>query len=224
MPIGQSGRRARIALCAAAAAAAVIAVQAGHLAGAWDVAPRESGRLTFALDRQLGAAAIHGARDAFAAWDAANTGLVMVETAAWSSADVRVAEMEVSCFGGEVVNGCACASLSALCPEADNMLRGWSCRVPDGATIGVAQGVYDTDGTMVVYTREDMRDLVAHEFGHNLGLVHNGEDSSHLMHGRSWTVPYSDRGYVLPEPISVGGHVPEVPAVEIALPESCGAP
>lgn len=45
---------------------------AGSLAGAWDIGPRPSGNISYAVDPALGRAAADGARGALAAWDEAN--------------------------------------------------------------------------------------------------------------------------------------------------------
>ena len=206
------------------ATAVATAAQAGQLAGALDVMARATGQITYAIDRELGPTAVDGARDAFDAWDAANDDIALAESETWTRADVRVARTDVFCARGHIVNGCACLGMSALCPAVDNALRGWGCPVPDGATIGVAPGVYGTDGSLAPYTREQMRDLVAHEFGHNLGLAHNEGDRLHLMHGLPDMVPYSDRGYTVPAPLVNGNMTPGIPADEWAAPESCARP
>lgn len=202
----------------------IIVVQTGYMAGAWDYMPRVSGQITYAVDRELGRAAINGAHDAFAAWDAANDDIALVESETWAAADVRVARMDVFCADRMIVNGCACRSMSPGCPIVDNMLRGHTCPVPAGATMGVAPGMYDKNGTLAPYTRGEMRDLVAHEFGHNLGLEHNGKDLSHLMHGRPGIVAYSDRGYAVPEPVAEGGMTLKIPVNEWDVPETCALP
>ena len=219
-----SRHRSLLGVAAVIASAMLIVVQAGQLAGTWDYMPRVSGQITYAVDRELGKAAIDGARDAFAAWDAANDDIVLVESETWAAADVRVARMDVFCAAGKIVNGCACLSMSPGCPFVDNMLRGHGCPVPAGATVGVAPGMYDKGGTLKPHTRGEMRDLVAHEFGHNLGLEHNGKNLSHLMHGQPGVAAYSDRGYAVPEPIAKGGMTPKIPANDWNAPESCVSP
>ena len=214
-------RRRAAAACAAFPALAVfIAAQLGILAGAWDVMPREPG-YTYAIDPAIGAVGAGGARDAFSAWDAANAGVPFRE-AAWGEADIRVGSMEGTCAGGgPLVKGCACLGLWPGCPSVDNAVRLLKCPVPDGATIGVYPGVYAANGTLAPYTREQMRDLVAHEIGHNLGLHHNTADRSHLMHGTDGALPYSDRGYEVPDAVA-DDWTPAIPASEWGAPRACG--
>ena len=216
-------QRRRMVWAAFAAALVLAAAHAGSVVGAWDVGPRPSGRIVYAVDPALGQDAADGARDAFAAWDAANADIALVESESWATADIRVARMNVSCTNGAIVNGCACLNVSPLCPSLDNLLRGRHCVVPDGATIGVAPGMYSTNGTLVPYTKEEMRDLVAHEFGHNLGLVHRAADTPHIMYGPDDIALYSDRGYSVPDPIAGAGITPGMDVSEWAIPESCAA-
>ena len=225
LPALASSTRKHGLAAVAVAVVAVVAVMAlaGFSGGTFDEMSRETGRLTFALDPRLGPEATAGAIDAFSAWDAANPDLALAEAEAWSTADVRVAAMDVVCTGEQIINGCACRGLSLLCPELDNIEIGRACRVPGGATIGVAQGVYASSGEFLAYSRADMRDLVAHEFGHNLGLVHTTV-SSHLMYGRVGDYPYSDRGYDVPAPISAWGHAPHLPVAELDAARTCAAP
>ena len=222
---GMSRRIWGVLVAALAMTAAVSIMQAGSLAGAWDIAPREEGLFTYAIDRRIGQAAVEGARDAFAAWDEANTDVTLEESGTWADADVRVAGMELFCADGRIIQGCACKSLSLACPVIDNILRGWACPVPAGATIGVASGVRGMDGSITPFAREHMRDLVAHEFGHNLGLEHT-ESAGHMMQGPRGIIPYSDRGYTVPESIAGGaapwGHEASgLVAGEWDMPESC---
>ena len=215
-------RRHRATWAALAVLLALAAAHAGSVGGVWDIGPRASGSISYAVDPTLGSAAVKGARDAFAAWDEANADLVLIETGSWAAADVRVARMDVTCSNGAIVSGCACLSILPLCPYADNLQRGWHCSVPNGATIGVAPGMHDRNGTLVPYTREQMRDLVAHEFGHNLGLVHDAaEGGSHVMSGPDDIALYSDRGYAVPDRIAGGGPTPGMAVSEWAVPESC---
>ena len=184
------------------------AAYAGSVVGVWDLGQRPSGHITYAVDPALGRIAMDGARDAFAAWDAANADIVLVESMSWSEADIRVARMDISCTDGTAIVGCACLGMSPLCPYLDNLQRGWYCTVPDGATIGVVPNMCGTGEALVPHTREQMRDLVAHELGHNLGLVHDAEDGSHVMFGPNDIALYSDRGYVVPVRIAGGGTTP----------------
>ena len=209
--------RAALACAPSLAAAIVIAAQLGVLAGAWDMMPRDG--YTYAVDPAIGAGGADGARDAFSAWDAANAGVSFRE-AAWDGADIRVGSMEGACVGDPFVKGCACLGLWPGCPAVDNAVRFMKCPVPDGATIGVFPGVYAANGTLAPYTREQMRDLVAHEIGHNLGLHHNMGDRSHLMHGPDGVLPYSDGGYAVPDAIA-GGGTPAIPASEWDAPDAC---
>lgn len=215
--------RRRVIWIALAVALPLAAAHAGSAVGLWDIGPRPSGHISYAVDPALGRAAADGARDAFAAWDEANGDIALTESESWGSADIRVARMDVSCSGGAIVSGCACLGVSPLCPYVDNLQRGWHCAVPDGATIGVAPGVHSTNGTLVPYTREEMRDLVAHEFGHNLGLVHDAADRTHVMSGPDDIALYSDRGYAVPDRIAGGGPTPGIDVSEWAVPETCAA-
>lgn len=216
-------RRTRMVWTALVVSLLLAAAYAGSVVGVWDIGPRPSGSISYAVDPALGHAAADGARDAFAAWDGANADLALTESESWESADIRVARMDVSCSGGAIVSGCACLGISPLCPSLDNLQRGWHCAVPDGATIGVAPGMQAKNGTLVPYTREQMRDLVAHEFGHNLGLVHDADDGSHVMSGPDDPALYSDRGYAVPGRIAGGGLTPGMELSEWAAPESCAA-
>lgn len=172
----------------------------------WDIAAHPRGDITYSVDRRLGLAGVAGAHDAFEAWDAANPDITLSVSDTWEHADVRVAHMDAFCTGMMLSYGCACIGLSPLCPDVENLLR-WGdleCHVPSGATIGVSRGLHARDGTPVMFTRDQMRDLVAHEFGHNLGLRHNSGDETHLMYGQYDPIPYSDHGYVVPDEIAGG--------------------
>lgn len=211
-------RRAALVCLAFLAPAVFISAQLGILAGAWDMVPRESG-YTYAVDPSIGATGVDGAHDAFFAWDTANAGVSFRE-AAWDAADIRVGSMEGMCVGNPLVKGCACLGLWPGCPAVDNAVHFMGCPVPDGATIGVFPGIYTINGTLDPYTREQMRDLVAHEIGHNLGLHHNTGNRSHLMHGLYWAPPYSDNGYAVPDAIA-GGGTPAIPLSEWDAPDAC---
>lgn len=194
--------------------------QLGIVAGAWDAAARDPGHITYAIDPAIGPEGVAGARDALSAWDAANGGVSFRE-AAWGDADVRIGKMETTCADGLIVRGCACLGLWPGCPVVDNAVRFMRCPVPDGATIGVSPGIHAINGTLAPYTREQMRDLVAHELGHNLGLHHNTGNQSHLMYSRDRILPYSDRGYVVPDAV-VDDWTPAIPVSEWDAPDSCG--
>lgn len=195
--------RAALACAAFLAIAAVILAQLGIVAGAWDAAMRDSGYVTYAIDPAIGAEGVAGARDALSAWDSANGGVSFRE-AAWGDADVRIGRMDTVYADGQAVRGCACLGLWPGCPVVDNAVRLMRCPVPDGATIGVSPGYNAADGTWVPHARDEMGRLVAHEVGHNLGLHHNTGDPSHLMHGRDGILPYSDRGYAVPDDTAPG--------------------
>ena len=192
------------------AVSVVIMAQLGILASAWDLMPRESG-YTYALDPALGVNGIDGAHDAFSAWSSANAGMSFKEVA-WDDAEIRVGKMSATYASGRIVKGCACLGLWPGCPAIDNVVPGRGCFVPDGATIGVSSVVCAINGTLGVHTRAEMRYLVAHEIGHNLGLNHNTDNQSHLMYGPDRVLPYSDRGYNIPDiadrgwtPVTVSG-------------------
>lgn len=196
-----------------------ILAQLGILAGMWDLVPRESGPITYAVDPAIGAGGLAGARDALSAWGATNEGMSF-RAAAWDVADVRIGWMETTCIKGHIVKGCACLGLWPGCPAIDNAVRFSDCSVPDGATIGVSSGVYAVNGTLVPYTREQMRDLIAHELGHNLGLHHNTGNRSHLMYGPDGFLPYSDQGYAVPDAIA-DDVTPAIPASKWDAPDAC---
>lgn len=197
----------------------VLAFPLGMLGIAWELATRGDG-YTYSIDPALGANGMAGARDAFFAWSDANDGIYFKESA-WDDADVRVGWMETTCVKGLIVRGCACLGLWPGCPAIDNAFRRLACSVPDGATIGVSPGVHAINGTLVPYTREQMRDLVAHELGHNLGLHHNTGNLSHLMYGRDGIPFYSDLGYAVPDAV-VHDWTPTIPVSEWDAPDACG--
>ena len=198
------GRRAALAGTVFPAIAAVILTQLGVVAGAWDAAARDPGHVTYAIDPAIGPDGVAGARDALSAWDAANGGVSFRE-AAWAVADVRIGRMKTIYADGQAVMGCACLGLWPGCPAVDNAVRLMRCPVPDGATIGVSPGYHAANGTWVPHARGEMGRLVAHEVGHNLGLHHNTGNLSHLMHGLGGILPYSDRGYGVPDGVARGG-------------------
>ena len=192
--------------CILAGSCALVLYHEGQKAGMWDIATHPRGDITYSVDRRLGLAGVAGAHDAFKAWDAANPDITLTVSDTWEHADVRVARMDAFCTGMTLSYGCACIGLSPLCPDVENLLR-WGdleCHVPSGATIGVSRGLHARDGTPVMFTRDQMRDLVAHEFGHNLGLRHSSGDETHLMYGQYDPIPYSDHGYVVPDEIAGG--------------------
>lgn len=58
---------------------------------------------------------------------------------------------------------------------------------------------YDCNGARVYYTPDSIRNTVAHELGHILGLEHH-EDGNHLMHGDEYMQhPFLTLGYAIPE-------------------------
>ena len=201
----------------------VLAFQLGSLPGIWDIGLREPGYVTYAVDCRLGQAAVDGAHDAFDAWDEANWNIVLEESSSWSEADVRVARMYEVLPGIRLANGCACIGVSPLCPLTDNVVPGLFCHIPNGGTIGVFTGLHYMNGTFVPYSRDMMRDLIAHEFGHNLGMSHDTVNMSHMMYGEHALYPHSDRGYVIPEPIAGDDTIPAASADEVAT-ASCVMP
>ena len=186
---------------------AIVAVWiGGQLAiqsGTWDVAMQRSGYVTYAVDCGLGPAAVGGAHDAFEAWDELNGGITLAESETWSGADVRVVRMNTPVVSSGPIEGCACIGVSPMCPILDNVLFGLSgCVIPKGGTIGIIVNESGVDEARYPYARTLMRDLIAHEFGHNLGMSHNTVNMSHMMYGPQALYPHTDRGYVIPEPIA----------------------
>lgn len=195
------------------------------LSGALDVAAQRSGHVTYAVDCELGPAAVGGAHDAFSAWDKANDGLILEESASWSEADVRVARMDSTVVTITPIDGCACIGVSPMCPALNNVLFGLGgCNIPNGGTIGIIINEPDMDEEQYPYARALLRDLIAHEFGHNLGMSHNTANSSHMMRGQHAMYPYMDRGYVIPERISGDDDVLAALAAKWGMPESCVRP
>ena len=222
-------RRHKIVLSSMVLAALIIALPIVAYAitqsSAWDVALRESGYVTYAVDCGLGDAAVGGAHDAFKAWDEANDGITLAESESWSEADVRVARMDALATISERIDGCACIGVSPVCPILNNVVH-WSvgCVIPNGGTIGVVDDGSDVDEERYPYARALMRDLVAHEFGHNLGIVHNTANRSHMMYGPHAVPPHTDRGYVIPERIAGDDTVLAALAAKRGMPESCSEP
>ena len=218
-------RLRRLALLLMVPVVPVIVAYATTLSGAWDVALRESGYVTYAVDCGLGDAAVGGAHDAFKAWDEANDGIVLAESGSWSEADVRVARMDAPVIASAPIDGCACIGVSPMCPILDNALFGLGgCVIPNGGTIGVVDDGSDVGEERYPYARALMRDLVAHEFGHNLGIVHNTADPSHMMYGPHAVSPHTDRGYAIPERIAGDDTVLAALAAKRGMPESCSEP
>ena len=218
-------RLRRLALLLVVPAVPVIAAYAATLSGAWDVALRESGYVTYAVDCGLGDAAVGGAHDAFKAWDEANDGIVLAESKAWDKADVRVARMDAPVIASAPIDGCACIGVSTMCPILDNALFGLGgCVIPNGGTIGVVDDGSDVGEERYPYARALMRDLVAHEFGHNLGITHNTANLSHMMYGQHALSPHADRGYAIPERIAGDDTVLAALAAKRGMPESCAEP
>ena len=213
-------RRRKITRIVSGVIVAFVALQVATLAGVWSIGIQEPGYVTYAIDCKLGSVAVDGARDAFAAWDDMNDALILEESDTWAEADIRVAHKNAFfSIGGYLVNGCGCIGLSPMCPVESTLL---GCSIPWEATMRVSPGMYDSDGNMLgMYTREQMRDLVAHEFGHNLGLRHNVADADHLMHSQYELHPYSDSGYNVPQRLEGGNMTIGLPASEWTAPESC---
>ena len=215
-----------MALVVLAVVVLAVAAYAATLSGAWDVALRESGYVTYAVDCGLGDAAVGGAHDAFKVWDEANDGITLAESESWSEADVRVARMDARVTVSERIDGCACIGVSPVCPILDNGVHWWlgGCVIPNGGTIGVVDDGSDVGEERYPYARALMRDLVAHEFGHNLGISHNTANRSHMMYGQHALFPHTDRGYVIPERIAGDDTVLAALAAKRGMPESCAEP
>ena len=65
--------------------------------------------------------------------------------------------------------------------------------------IGMVLEYRNCQGGMTVFDYDTIRNIVAHEFGHNLGLAHH-YSSDHLMSGHDYLVqvPFDDLGYNMP--------------------------
>ena len=78
---------------------------------------------------------------------------------------------------------------------------GFACLdcIGDDAYIAVVTHKPDCRGDPVVFGMEMMRNTVAHEFGHNIGLEHH-RDETHLMYGtKDVQHPYETLGYAIPK-------------------------
>lgn len=121
-------------------------------------------------------------RDGFAAWTKLNPGMAFEEVDS-GQPDIVIRWIE---FAGEHI-GYACVD----CLRA-------------GAIIELALEQPDCRGNQVAYGPGMIRNVLAHEFGHNLGLGH-ADDKDHLMSGS--TPPpepgrFNDLGYNIPERVS----------------------
>ena len=115
-------------------------------------------------------------RDGFEAWAEINPGVLFGETD--ENPVVTIRWLEPS---GDY-HGLACVGC-----------------VGDGAYIEVALYWIDCRGDPVAYGPGLIRNIIAHEFGHNLGLDHT-DDEDHLMAGEDpLPGPFDDLGYAIPE-------------------------
>lgn len=213
-------RRGKI-LCFTAPIITVFAVYVIMSSGVWDVAMLKHGYVTYAVDCEIGQAAVDGAHDAFESWDDANVNITLVASETWAEADIRVTRMDAPVAALNPINGCACMGVSPWCPELDSVLFG--CPIPKGGTIGLIVNNPDMNEMQYPYERALMRDLVAHEFGHNLGISHDIFNRSHMMYGGLAMYPHTDRGYVIPERIA-GDDTVLVASPDKAFTESCVMP
>ncbi len=116
--------------------------------------------------------------DGFGAWTALNPGLLLAEAEENPVIEIRWIEYD----GGTV---------------------GWACFdcIGDDAFIEVVIHETDCNGDPVLYGPNSIRNTIAHEFGHNIGLEHH-PNWTHLMAGGDFVQdPFDTRGYVIPEPL-----------------------
>ena len=68
-----------------------------------------------------------------------------------------------------------------------------------GATIDIALGQPDCNGQFVQYDKDMITETIAHEFGHNLGLEHNADESHLMWSDNRVQIPYDTLGYNIPK-------------------------
>lgn len=118
-------------------------------------------------------------RDGFDTWTRANPGIVFEEVAS-GQPDITVRWIEYT--GTHVGSACL------------DCLR-------NGAVINVVLEQPDCRDNPVAYGPGKIRNIIAHEFGHNLGLGHD-DDEDHLMYGTMPPPPpgpFDSLGYNVPE-------------------------
>ena len=91
--------------------------------------------------------------------------------------------------------------------DYDPHIIGYACLdCIENPTLQVVLHSYNCRGSTIYYTPDTIRNTVAHELGHLLGLRHH-TDGTHLMFGADRQLhPYRTDGYIIPELLPEGFH------------------